>query len=340
MRALGLATVLLGLMTMIGPALAVETEADWLKKPSAEDLLAVWPTQAMKAGIGGRAQIACKISTQGALFDCIVESETPAGAGFGAAAIALTPQFLMKPATRDGKPVVSGASIPINFVAPRTATGSHIPGQGLYAPLTREVLSDVSWRQAPTYAQVAAVYPLKAREAQVGGRVTLVCKFKEDGKIGRCDALQEEPKRHGFAAAAKTLVGEFRGPAAMSDGKSTVGVMTQIPFTFAVEMLDPERRLIGKPRWTALPKGEDMMAGYPNAAIQAGVRQARVIIACDVASGGRLSGCAPEKEEPAGLGFAASALALANAFEVSRWTAEGLPTVGGRIRVPIRYDLP
>jgi hypothetical protein len=246
----------------------------------------------------------------------------------------------MKPAMRDGKPVVSGVSIPINFVAPRTATGSRIPGQGLYAPLMRQVLSNVSWTQAPTYAQVAAAYPLKAREAQVGGRVTLVCKFKEDGRVGGCDALQEEPKRLGFATTAKTLVGEFRGPTVTSDGKSTVGVMTQIPFTFAVEMLDPETRLIGKPRWTALPKGEDVMAGYPNAAVQAGVRQARVVIACDVAPGGRLSGCASEKEEPAGLGFAASALALANAFEVSRWTAEGLPTVGGRIRVPIRYELP
>ena len=332
---------LVGLAMTAGAAQAADTAADWVRRPTPEDLMAVWPTAAWKSGIGGKAVINCKVSVQGALFDCAVESERPAGAGFGAAAIALTPQLLMKPATRDGQPVVSDVRIPLSFVKPDVPTGTLIPGgEGFYSGRSREVLSNVAWEQAPTYAQVAAAYPKKAREKQLGGRVTLSCAFKAGGKVGACDTLKEEPEGQGLAAAAKSLVGEFRGPSTLPDGRSTVGVITQIPFTFAVEMLDPTKRLIGKPRWAALPKGEDVLAGYPKEAAKAGVRDARVIIVCDVAEGGGLAGCALESEDPGGLGFAASALALAAAFEVRPWTAEGLPTIGGRIRIPIRYALP
>ena len=45
-------------------------------------------------------------------------------------------------------------------------------------------------------------------------------------------------------------------------------------------------------------------------------------------------------EQPAGLGFGAAAVALSSAFQVTAWTAEGLPTIGGKIRVPIRYEAP
>jgi hypothetical protein len=39
------------------------------------------------------------------------------------------------------------------------------------------------------------------------------------------------------------------------------------------------------------------------------------------------------------MGFGAAALSLAPKFQVNPWSAEGLPVVGGRIRVPMRYTL-
>lgn len=303
--------------------------------------MAVWPSGAWRDGKGGRAVIGCTVSVQGALHGCTVVSETPAGLGFGAAAIALTPQLLMKPATVDGKPVASNVRVPINFVKPDVPLGTRIPGsRGVYGGSSRQVLSNVSWEAAPTYAQVAAAYPAKAREKQVGGRVALNCRFLAEGRIGACETLKEEPEGLGFASAAKSLVGAFQGPTVLNGDKKTVGVQTQIPFTFGVEMLDPAKRLIGKPQWASLPSGDDVIAGYPQAAVKAGVRQARVVLVCEVGAGGRLTGCAQDSETPAGLGFGQSALALASAFEVRPWTAEGLPTIGGRIRIPIRYDLP
>ena len=315
----------------------VATEATWLKRPRSEDLLSVWPVEAWDRGMGGKATIVCEVSLHGALRACAVESESPSGSGFGQAAIALTPQLLMKPATMDGKPVVSGVRIPMNFPTPEVATGTRLRGVGGFSELTRKSLSNVSWVTAPTYGDVAAAYPAKARAKQIGGRVTLNCSFKSKGRVGDCDVLAEEPKGEGFGAAAKSLVDQFVGPTERDDGSSILGFSTQIPFTFTADMLDADKRVIGKPQWRSLPTGDQFAGGYPAEAVTAGVSAGRVVMS---GGEGKVENCVATSEQPVGLGFGAAAVALSGAFQVTAWTAEGLPTIGGKIRVPIRYEAP
>lgn len=317
-----------------------ETEADWLKQPTQEQLFGVWPNEAMRNGINGKALIACTVTVQGALRDCSVVEESPAGMSFGVAAIALTPQFLMKPATRDGKPVESGIRMPINFTGLReTSVGTRLKGNPA-AAMSRTVIPNVPWAEAPAYSDVAAAYPAKARASGLGGRTTLKCMFKAEGRLGGCSTLTEEPTGQGFAAAARTLIPLFLGPAEFSNGKSTYGAIAQVPFVFAPEMLDPDKRLVGTPKWAVLPTGDTMLAGYPPKALDAGVKSARVVMGCTAGAGGKLEACQITSEEPAGLGFAAAGMELSRSFRVEPWTADGLPIVGGRIRVPIRYQLP
>jgi len=93
---------------------------DWAIKPKGADLVDVYPTEAVKAGIGGAATISCAVSVQGRLTDCKVLDETPAQAGFGEAALKLSERFQMKPLSRDGHPVSGGTvRIPIRFALPR-----------------------------------------------------------------------------------------------------------------------------------------------------------------------------------------------------------------------------
>ena len=317
-------------------ALAEEAAADWLKRPSAEDVLGVFPRDAWVNNVSGKAVLSCRVSEQGALFGCAVESETPEGAGFGLAALALTPQFLMKPARQNGKPVVSTVRIPINFRMP-ASSGRRLLDHNYP---TRQALSNVSWTSAPSYSEVAAAYPQEAREKLSEGRATLTCRFQAQGRFSACQTTVEEPKGLGFAAAARRLSESFIGPSVLADGRKTEGIWTMIPFTFDIDMLDPGKRVIGRPQWLALPTGDQVIAGYPTAAMKAKVGAARVVIACDVVEGGRLAGCTTQSEEPSGLGFGEAALALAGSFQAKPWTAEGLPTVGGRVRIPIRYDFP
>lgn len=316
------------------------TNPEWVRRPTPEALLAVWPAEAMRRGLSGRAIITCKISEQGALFGCTVDSETPAKMGFGAAAIALTPQFLMRPATQDGKPVVSQVRLPINFVAPEgPATGSHIPGSDV-VPFSRTVISNVRWQAAPSYAEVVATYPKAAATAAIGGRVTLDCDVRPDGALKGCKSIVEEPSGMGFGAAARSLVPYFRAPPTTAEGTPTAGATAHIPIVFAPEMLDPARRITGKIQWARTPTGDVFAAGYPQAAKDAGVRVGRVMMDCQTGPGGKLEACRVAREEPAGLGFAAAALALSPSFYVRPWTAEGLPAIGGQVRVPIRYQIP
>ena len=77
----------------------------------------------------------------------------------------------------------------------------------------------------------------------------------------------------------------------------------------------------------------------PAAAVKAGVYKARVVMECQVVAEGALSGCVTQTETPSGLGYGDAAIRLSSAFRLSVWTDEGLPSIGGKVRVPIRFDL-
>jgi protein TonB len=69
------------------------------------------------------------------------------------------------------------------------------------------------------------------------------------------------------------------------------------------------------------------------------VLKARVVMLCTVAANGGLENCSTQSEDPAGYGYGAAMLKLAPSFRLSLWSTEGLPTIGGRVSVPIRFDL-
>ncbi len=323
-------------------ALAADTivHATWLTRPNAEDLLGVWPAEALKRGRGGKAVLSCTVTTTGALVECQVASETPAGSGFGQAAISLTPQFVMSPATRNGVPFnEAGVKVGINFDGAGPETGSRIGGQMSMAPLPDRAISDVPWIAAPTYDQVVAAYPQKARDKGVAGRVVMSCVFKSDGHLTGCSTVREEPDGYGFSSAARGLVAHFAAPTSLG-GRPVRAATTQLAIAFEPKMLDPNHPTVGKPQWTVLPEAADFQAGYPKAALAANVLKGRAVVSCVVAAEGRLTDCSVASEEPAGLGFGAAATAIAPGFRMGIWTPDGLPTVGARIKAPIRYERP
>lgn len=96
--------------------LSAAPRADWVRKPTADDLVRVYPRAARSKGIAGWAKMRCKVTAKGTLTDCETVEELPEGMGFGEAVLRLAPKFEMPTKTPTGQSV-EGASveIPVRF---------------------------------------------------------------------------------------------------------------------------------------------------------------------------------------------------------------------------------
>lgn len=84
----------------VGPA--VIANPHWRRRPG--DLGRYYPARAIQRGVEGEVLLDCLVGTSGFL-NCSVLNETPASWGFGEAALRISRDYQMAPATRDGVPV-------------------------------------------------------------------------------------------------------------------------------------------------------------------------------------------------------------------------------------------
>lgn len=315
------------------------TPPDWVRRPTGEMIMSVYPTEAFRKGVSGDATIGCRVGLQGTLFDCEILSEKPPGNGFGSAAIAIAPQLRMTPERVDGVAVEGLVAVHIVFDHGGPQIGSHLSGHSaVSAVLNHLVLTQPTWREAPTAAQTAAAYPVRAAQSGAIGASSVRCYIQDDYRLRRCMIVNEEPRGYAFGAAARSLADHFvlDPPAGLEE--EVKGIEVTYTVAFDPKMAEGGSPVIGRPTWRSMPTGEMFAATYPAAARQAGVSEARILVDCDIAEGGRLNRCEVRSETPEGLGFGAAALGLTSAFQTSVWSAEGLPTVGGRITLLIRYQ--
>jgi hypothetical protein len=94
---------------------APQTAVDWETPPKPGDFGTNMTPAAWRAGGEGRAVMNCLSAKLGALHDCTVVYQEPAGKGFGAMALRFQGFLRLKPATVDGKPVASGLDIAFDF---------------------------------------------------------------------------------------------------------------------------------------------------------------------------------------------------------------------------------
>jgi TonB family protein len=309
---------------------AVVTVPDWLRRPDPDLLRTAFPKGAKASK--GTARLGCTLTVQGLLRECEVLSETPAGQGFGGAALAIAPQFLFRPATINGRPVENNIAVPVQFSC-EGSCGSVVSGPG-----ARKLLNGIAWAEAPSQLEMVSAYPPKAKAAHILGVASIECTMNSEGSLKNCETMSEEPRNQGFGRAAQSLAKYFRRPINVPPEVKLDGVVTRLTFTFGEQMFDGAP-YVAKPRFGAAPTYKEMREAYPAAALKEGILTSSATARCKVNVGGELSDCQIVAEQPAGKGIGEAVLALAPKFKLTTWTDDGLPVIGTSVRLPIRFDL-
>ena len=317
-------------ITVVGEWPLWDHPPSWRRKPRPEQLLAVWPREALRRGLNGYALINCLIAPQGGLYDCLVIEEKPVGNGFGAAVIALTPQLLMNPPLHNGQPTFGSVAIPVSF------SGLQPPQQPTLDPSGPAVASVAgAWAATPASSDLAAAYPEAARRARASGHVALSCSFRKDGTLRDCAVLEETPKGLGFAKAAMAISARFRFETTPYSPDRLAHMMLTLPISFDAKVLEGDN-VTGKPALLETPS----VGKIREAMAQSKIREfGRASMGCTVLQDGRLTACQTISEEPRGVGLGATLLALQPDFRLSAWTLEGLPMAGATVTVPFRFEL-
>jgi protein TonB len=90
----------------------------WAQRPTARRISDVYPARALRDGVGGRVALDCTVLANLGLT-CSVASETPAGLGFGRAAMAVSGSYRAQAALSDGASAVGVRTrIVVQFQAP------------------------------------------------------------------------------------------------------------------------------------------------------------------------------------------------------------------------------
>lgn len=101
----------------------------WIKKPTGDDLVALYPPEAVTKGLTANVLMACKVGADGRLSGCDISRVDVTGAhvpanpaddpGFGAATLELAKLFQMKPVNLQGAPTAGTViHIPVMFRLP------------------------------------------------------------------------------------------------------------------------------------------------------------------------------------------------------------------------------
>lgn len=306
---------------------AQTVDPDWLRPPNADTIVKYYPDEAMDRSISGRVTVSCAVGIDTRVRDCKLESEWPVGMGFGDAVLKMAPEeFRFRPQSINGKPVDGSiVRIPIVMLS---------PSSGARSVITRPV-----WSKAPSFEDIAAAWPAEAGDL-AEGRSVLRCSVFNGGRLRNCTIAGQIPKGSPFGGAARQLVDKFQVSMTPEDEKKYSVSDIAISFHF----FNPETpagkaKKVVKPDWITQIDPAKVVALYPRAAADKGVTSGVGVADCLVAPDGQLTDCKPAREEPAGLGFAASAVAVAGITKMNPWTPDGRPVAGARIKLPITFNL-
>ena len=242
-----------------------------------------YPEGAWNRGVSGEVVSMLEIDPAGDVTSVAVQSEAPAGYGFGEAAA----KALKSWKYAVGIPGQYKVRLKFAYVPPQPE-----PEQLLYPPAP------------PPIKRVAPVYPPVALNSGVEGEVNLIITINAEGAVAATRVIAEFPPGFGFADGATKAVAEWRFPPG-APGVYTLEARYKIQGGAGKEQ-DPVSIRLDK-----LPDApEPVRRGkirFPKKAREAGVDSGVVEMGIQVSASGRITHSDILSETPPGLDFAGAA---------------------------------
>jgi TonB family protein len=302
---------------------------NWRRIPNGNEMRAVYPAEPLRRGQGGKAIIECLVGANGALGACRLVNETPTGQGFGDAALALTPSFLMSPMTVDGQPVEGGVvRIPIIF---------NSDGPQMVEEQNKRLYRTMIWDQQPSRAEIADAFHAGTGGKGPGEEATVVmrCHLGADGELVGCAPLNVAGSTR-YGAAVNRLIGRFRArldPTTGPKRHDMVDVAFHLwpgtPTDAAAAALPPLETV----EMTILNGPTEADLALPEPARTSGLTSAWAEVECAVATTGRLGDCHTVTEQAPGLQVDTATMRVAEKVRIATWNSLGEPTTGRHVRL-------
>jgi TonB family protein len=313
---------------LVGAA-AAQTEDDpeskgwrpqFIASAKPDEIKAAFPKAAYDQKITGEVTLACVARADGKLNACEIHKETPAGLGFGEAALTLVGKERIK--TKDA----AGASVAGRPV--KTHFQFLAPGD-----------SNPQWVRKPSSADLAGVFPTAAVKANQDGRAAIKCDITVEGFLQNCKVVSEDPVGLGFGQAGLQLAPQFRMSPKIRGGKAMTSQIT-VPIVWAGlsngGLRPTGQSLVMDPPWLAAPTTAEVAAAWPAEA--GALPSGQAVLRCDLNKAGGLTSCDVISENPKGKGFGKAAKTLSKTFKVSFGASKSLDDY--KIDVPFRFRNP
>ncbi len=149
--------------------------------------------------IQGGARLRCQAGGDATARECAVLSEQPPARGFGSAALRMAPRFKLKPPMNGGPNKGEAVTIPVRFDLSVEEAGQQRITPSDAPPL----IENLEWRSRPSGADLARLYPDRARQGGVSGQANVLCIVRANGSLDECRSLYESPAGYGFGEATR-----------------------------------------------------------------------------------------------------------------------------------------
>jgi len=320
---LGIVAAATGLAFLASAQAQDASRAHLLTMPDAASLSDHFPVVALARGESGRAVLSCAVAADGS-SRCTAAEETPAGAGFGAAATSLAQGWRFTPRMENGVAVASTARIPVTFQNPSQVMSQIAPDIDIDGAAGPSNISSADPNN------LARFYPDRARNSYASGRALVACAVRTGQRI-ECALERESPAGWGFGTAAVSAATNVLGRQALRSGDRT---RVTVDFAIGAGHQTPVRTF-----WETLPSGDDYVRYYPGRAFDAG-RGGQAMLSCQILADRTLE-CTVASETPRDSGFGQGALQLSRRYKLAV-NELGRPghSVGDRIILPIIFALP